>query len=210
MLGGTVGRVESVTSDVSERDRLRSLVADYCLEHGVGTLTLRKVGDAVGTNNRMLLYYFGSKEGLIDEALAEAKARFPYIDEAFRTLDDRGRPLLARVQAAWRSISDAENVEFLRLFFEVFGLAVREPDRYANFIDVGRSWSRRVAAVLRAEGVATADARLLAHELVALWRGLQMDLLANGMARSVESIHDAAARSFVERVHQASGALTEV
>lgn len=197
--------VVAVGSETSERDRLRSLVADHCLECGVATLTLRGVSDAVGTNNRMLLYYFGSKEEMIAEALAEAKARFPAIENAFTTLGDRDLALAERLQSAWRSIAAPDNVEFLRLFFEVFGLAVREPDRYAHFIDGGQSWPRRVAGVLRAEGVPTVEARSMARELVALWRGLQFDLLANGNRRAVELIHDDAARQFAIRVDRCVG-----
>ena len=197
---GTSVTVVGVESEMSERDRLRSLVADYCLENGVATLTLRSVSDAVGTNNRMLLYYFGSKEEMIAEALAEAKAQFPGIENAFDTLADRDMELVDRLQVAWRSIAAPSNIAYLRLFFEVFGLAVREPDRYAHFIDGGRSWPRRVASVLRAEGVPTPDARSMARELVALWRGLQFDLLANGNRKAVEAMHDDAAGRFAARV----------
>jgi AcrR family transcriptional regulator len=185
---------------MSERDRLRSLVTDYCLENGVATLTLRSLSDAVGTNNRMLLYYFDSKEQMIAEALTEAKARFPGVETAFDVLADRDAPLVDRLQAAWRSIAAPGNVAYLGLFFEVFGLAVREPDRYSDFIDGGRSWSRRVASVLRAEGVPTSEARSMARELVALWRGMQFDLLANGNRRAVETMHDDAAERFANRV----------
>jgi AcrR family transcriptional regulator len=206
MFLATRGTVGLVGSEKSERDRLLSLVADYCLERGVATLTLRGVSDAVGTNNRMLLYYFSSKEELIAEALTEAKSLFPAIEDAFETLEDRGRPLADRLQLAWRSIAAPENVAYLRLFFEVFGLAVREPERYAHFIDGGQSWPRGIAKVLRAEGVPTVEARSMARELVALWRGLQFDLLANGNHRAVEQTHDVAAQRFAVRVDRCVGA----
>ncbi len=193
----TVGAVQN---EMPERDRLRALVADYCLLNGVATLTLRSVSDAVGTNNRMLLYYFGSKEEMIAEALTEAKARFPGVEKAFEILADRDLTLVDRLQSAWRSIAAPDNVEYLRLFFEVFGLAVREPERYAHFIDGGRSWPRRVARILRAEGVPTAEARTMARELVALWRGMQFDLLAGGNRKAVEAMHDEAAERFAGRV----------
>jgi len=45
----------------SEPDRLLRLTAGYVLEHGIADLTLRRLGQAIGTNNRMLLYYFGSR-----------------------------------------------------------------------------------------------------------------------------------------------------
>ncbi len=189
-------------SDIPERERLRALVADYCIENGVANLTLRSVSRAVGTNNRMLLYYFGSKEELIHEALQEAKARYPLIRDVFQSLEDPERPFDDRVLAAWKMISADENLPFLRLFFEVFGLAVREPDRYSHFIDSGRIWSRRTAEVLRAEGVPTDDARVMSRELVGLWRGLQFDLLASGSRRAIDATYEAAAKNFAQRVVQ--------
>ncbi len=187
-------------TEISERDRLRSLVADYCLQHGVATLTLRGVAVAVGSNNRMLLYYFETKEGMIDAALEEAKQRFPMIRHVFEALEDPSQPFLDRVLAAWRSIAADENVPFVRLFFEIFGLAVREPERFSHFIESGRTWSKRTTGVLRAEGVPAAEARLMARELVALWRGLQFDLLATGNRRAISQTHEAAAQNFARRV----------
>jgi AcrR family transcriptional regulator len=48
-------------SGAPERERLLGLVAGYVLEHGIADLTLRRLAAAIGSNNRMLLYYFGSR-----------------------------------------------------------------------------------------------------------------------------------------------------
>lgn len=189
-----------MAAEISERERLRSLVADYCVSNGVADLTLRNVGRAVGTNNRMLLYYFGSKEGLILEALTEANSRFPQLQGVFGALDDRNQALLPRLLEAWKSISAEVNLPYLRLFFEIFGLAAQKPARFANFLDnVGSDWSQRVAAVLRAEGVPIVESRVMGRELVALWRGLQFDLISSGERRSIERTYEAAARDFARR-----------
>ena len=71
----------------AERQRLLDLVAGYCIEHGVADLTLRRVAEAVGSNNRMLLYYFGSKEQMIATALVAAGARFPLVLRSFERLE---------------------------------------------------------------------------------------------------------------------------
>lgn len=181
-------------NETNERDRLLSLVADYCLDHGVGDLTLRALGQAIGTNNRMLLYYFGSKEELIAAALAVATSRFPGIVDALEHLDDRELPLGDRLDAVWRMLSATPNIVPIRLFFEVFGLAAHHPGRYSAYLEsIGREWVDRVAAALRADGVPAAPARLLAREVVALWRGLQFDLLSSGDRRAIDAAHAQAA-----------------
>lgn len=200
MTSSRENRIPATRAPETERERLRSLLADYCVEHGVADLTLRRVGQAIGSNNRMLLYYFESKEGLILEALEEANRRFPQIEGVFDALGKPDRPLDDRLIAAWKAISAEPNMPYLRLFFEVFGLAVQNPSRFEAFLSrVGREWSERVAEVLRSEGVPSADADHLGRQIVALWRGLQFDLLASGDRRRIERSYRAAARDVVER-----------
>ena len=199
--GCTVG---AVTGEADERQRLLALIATYCLENGVGDLTLRSLGQAIGTNNRMLLYYFSSKENLIAEALAEATSRFPGIVGALDFLDDHDRPLDARIDDAWRALS-AEMVP-MRLFFEVFGLAAHHPGRFDNYLRiVGQEWTERAAKALRADGVPASEARLLGRQIVALWRGLQFDLISSGERRAIDATHAAAARSIAARATAAAG-----
>jgi AcrR family transcriptional regulator len=169
------------------------------LEHGIADLTLRKLGQAIGTNNRMLLYYFGSKEQLIEHALAAAARGFPALNSAIGALDGPG-PLESRLLAGWAAIADPGNLPFHRLFFEVFGAAAHRPGRFDTFLAaVGHDWTNRVTAALHAEGVSEPHARRLARELVALWRGLQFDLLSTGDAAAVADSYAATAAAFAER-----------
>jgi len=178
------------------------LVADYCVEHGVADLTLRSVGTAVGTNNRMLLYYFGTKEGLIIAALREAIGRFAQLEGMFRAMSEPTQPLQSRLIAAWRAISAESNMPYLRLFFEVFGLAAQHPERFGEFLEtVGREWTDRVAKILRDEGVPSTEARPMARHLVAVWRGLQFDLIASGERANIERSYAVVAAQLAERVH---------
>lgn len=189
----------------SERERLLLLAADHVLEHGITQLTLRSLGAAIGSNNRMLLYYFGSKEQLVTRALLAAVPRFPALAGALRALDDAG-PLADRLDACWGAIADPANLPFQRLFFEVFGAAAHQPGRFDEFLArVGRDWSATVAAALRAEGAPAADAALLGREIVALWRGLQFDLLSTGDRAALAAAHGAAAAGFAERCARVRG-----
>jgi len=117
----------------SERERLLGLVAGYVLEHGIAELTLRKLGAAIGTNNRMLLYYFSSKEQLIEQALMAASTRFPGFAAAMTGLDGPGS-LVERLDRCWAGIAAPENHPFHRLFFEVYGVALHQPGRFDGFL----------------------------------------------------------------------------
>ncbi|MEV6171859.1 TetR/AcrR family transcriptional regulator [Streptomyces sp. NPDC051954] len=189
----------------TERTRLLRLSADHILAHGVAGLSLRGIGKAVGSNNRMLLYYFGSKEELIAAALTEAGGRFPLLERIFELLDDRDQPLRTRLEAAWELLSADENLPFHRVFFEVLGLAGYQRERFDAFLDaVATNWRGRVATALRAEGVPAEQADDLARELVSLWRGLQLDLLTAGDRMATLRVNAAAAAAFAARAGAAA------
>jgi AcrR family transcriptional regulator len=183
-----------VPDEPQERQRLLDLIADHCIEHGVADLTLRGIARAVGSNNRMLLYYFGSKEEMISAALVAAGARFPLVFQAFERLETADGALDKRLVAAWRSLSAAVNLPFIRLFFEVVGLAAHQPGRFDAFLgSVGSDWADRVAVVFRREGMGVAESRRAGREIVALWRGLQLDLVSGHDRGSIDRTYAAAA-----------------
>lgn len=50
-------------------------LADYVLTHGVSQSSLRPMAKAAGTSDRMLVYHFGSKAGVMNAALNEVARR---------------------------------------------------------------------------------------------------------------------------------------
>ena len=185
----------------SERDRLLGLTIDYVLANGVATLTLRALASAIGSNNRMLLYYFGSKEQLTMDALHSASSRFLRFRSISHDLRTSSEDLETRLSKAWDGISAAETRPFARLFFEVFGLAVNRPDVYGAWLEnVAHELVDDVTATLERDGVRRASAETLARELVACWRGLQMDLLSSSDERRTHLAAQAAVDSLCTRV----------
>ncbi|WEO77846.1 TetR/AcrR family transcriptional regulator [Cryobacterium sp. SO2] len=187
------------------RERLLGRVVDYVLEHGIADLTLRRLADAVGSNNRMLLYYFSSREEIIVAALTAAEARFPGMQQFLVHLDDATTPLDERLRAAWATIADPANLPFHRLFFQVFGLAGFERDRYADLLGtIATEWVDHVSAAIVAADVPAPDALTLAHELVALWRGLQATLIGQGDTAAVHRAATAGTSALLARIRLAA------
>lgn len=69
-----VGPSAQSPSRGSKRLALAESLADVALTEGVGSLSLRIAADRLGTSDRMLVYYFTSKDGLITATL-DAVAR---------------------------------------------------------------------------------------------------------------------------------------
>lgn len=166
------------TPDSAERERLLELAADYVLEFGVSSATLRGLSRALRSNNRMLLYYFGSKAGLLLEALRRAGLRFPGMVQLLDLIRDPAIPLAERLHGAWDILGDPDLVAYHRLFFELFGVAAFDSEQYQPLLaGVATEWADETARAIAAEGVDTEIAENLGHEIVAAWRGFQMTLI---------------------------------
>src|SRR5438045_6471980 len=87
---------------MTPRDRLLAGAVDYVAEHGVGELSLRPLAAALGTSHRMLIYHFGSKEGLLVAVVREVERRQR---ETFAQLDVAGATPVEAMRRMWRRLA---------------------------------------------------------------------------------------------------------
>lgn len=170
--------------------RLIERVADHVLANGAGGTSLSELGRAIGSNNRMLLYYFGSKEEVLRRATLAAFMRYPHLEGALRRLREGDADLRARLLQVWADIAHPDNLPFLALFFQTFAVALYHPERNRPVFDrLGGDWVAEVRATLEAEGFAPEAALPIATQLVAEWRGLQFALLAGSPRGLLDAAH---------------------
>jgi AcrR family transcriptional regulator len=178
-------------ADPARRNELLDAVAEYLLQHGLVDLSLRPLARAIETSPRMLLYHFGSKERLVVAALTRAREREMrlFSEWAPNMGADENPEQLAR--RAWAWMSDPATEPFMRLFFEVYGIALQQPARYAGFLDHAvEDWLTALTEGLEDAGVDRAAARRAATLIVALARGLLLDLLATGDRERIDAAID--------------------
>ncbi len=167
-------------AEPSARDRLLRDAIEYVAEHGLADLSLRRLAAAIGTSHRMLIYHFGSKEGLVVAVIRAVEA-----EQRERLTDLEIDPALtpaAMARRMWRHLSDPALWPNERLFFEMYGhaLQARFPGAPDFLRDIVESWLEPIAAARRAQGVAPDVARAQARLDLAMTRGLLLDLLATG------------------------------
>lgn len=163
--------------DPARRERLLAASASYLEQHGLAGLSLRPLAAAIGVSPRTLLYHFGSKEQLLLEALNVSQALKAAVSEFVASEE----PLFDRLRRLWARTIEPSSRPYLRLFFEVYTAALREPRRHASFLSgVVHDWLALLTPMLEHEGLAAADAATIATELVALHHGCTLDLLATG------------------------------
>src|SRR5258706_16052503 len=93
----------------------------YVSKYGVADLTLRQLAEAVGTSHRMLVYHFGSKEGLVTEVVREVERRER--EEILAHYPNAELPVDDQIRRLWRHFSDPSPALQGRLFFEGYGQA---------------------------------------------------------------------------------------
>src|SRR5437588_12550023 len=125
----------AVSNDADRKSELLALIADYMLENGLAELSLRPLAEALGTSPRMLIYYFGSKETLVSEALAAARAKERKAIYRWAADISQSDDPLTVVDRMWDWMTAKRTERFMRLFFEVYGLSLTDPTRFPEFIE---------------------------------------------------------------------------
>jgi AcrR family transcriptional regulator len=159
----------------ARREELLGLAYAYVLRHGLGSLSLRPLAEAVGSSPRVLIYLFGSKDGLVRALLGRARA-----DElaGLRGVG-AGGGLPAAVERTWAWLAAPEHRDLLTLWVEAYARSLVEPDGpWAGFAAATvRDWLEVLAA---AQGDAAAGQEAERTAALAVLRGALLDLLATG------------------------------
>ncbi|MGH3396006.1 MAG: TetR/AcrR family transcriptional regulator, partial [Streptosporangiaceae bacterium] len=98
------------------RDRLLAAAVEQATRGGVTDLSMRELAAAIGTSHRMLLYHFGSREGLmvaisneVNKSLAATLAEWNDVSADARKL--------------WQDLTDPAAWPIERLYFELYAHA---------------------------------------------------------------------------------------
>jgi AcrR family transcriptional regulator len=177
-LSGTAAGFSS--EDSARKSELVQKLLAYSAEHGLSGMSLRPLAAAVGSSPRMLLYFFGSKEGLIREVLIRNRKNQYHLVEQW--LAEASNPA-DRIERLWQWLADPEHAGVERLFFESYARSLHDEDgAWAGFGATSVSdWlpfiNRMLADMAERTG---SDAGPMPTFVLATVRGLLLDLLATG------------------------------
>jgi AcrR family transcriptional regulator len=159
------------------RESLLSDAVEHFAKNGIGDASLRSIAQAIGTSHRMLIYHFGSREGLLAEVV--------------RTVEQQQRDLLAEVMAMdlslveqnelfWRRVTEATLI-YGPLFFELSAHAMQDlPHTEALKADLITVWLPPLIELCLKAGIPPDQAPAYARLGLAATRGLLFDLLLTG------------------------------
>ena len=169
----------TTSAESSRKAELLELAYAYVLERGLVGMSLRPLADAIGSSPGVLLFCFGSKDGLVRALLARARR-----DELALLSPGGGRSgdLADVADRTWSWLVAPEHQGLLRLWVEAYGQSLVDPDGpWAGFSrQTVEDWLDVLAAAQparRRRGKAGAAERTL---VLAVLRGALLDLLATG------------------------------
>src|SRR5882757_6413747 len=126
--------METQSREASARKQeLLQRAYEYVLQHGLMTLSLRPLAQAIGSSPRVLLFLFGSKEGLVQALLAHARAAEL---EFLKELRPAGGPddFAGVVRRVWQWLVAKEHRSMLVLWLETYAHSLVEPEgAYGQF-----------------------------------------------------------------------------
>jgi AcrR family transcriptional regulator len=174
-----------MTKEPGGRDHLLEQTIAYMSREGVADLSLRTLASALGTSHRMLIYHFGSKEGLLAAVVAELERGHRELLAELMEDPDVTVPALAR--QLWRRVSAPEMWPFARLFFEIYAHGAQGRAHARPLLDAAlEPWFDAITELHLRQGLSPARARAHAHQGIAVTRGLLLDLVATGDRRDVD------------------------
>lgn len=184
--------------NAEKRAELLEQVVHHLQHDGLAQMSLSPLAEAVGTTKRMLLYYFGSRENLVAQALI---ANRPDVHALFDDVHDTAG-LRGAGHALWEAMTVGEQSGAVRMLLQLLSLATSDPDQYGELAaDTVEVMIGPIAAAYVRLGHSPQQAQAGATLLVSGLRGLCQDrLVTHDAART-----DAAARRLIDDAVTAAG-----
>jgi len=142
----------------------------------------------------MLVYHFGSREGLMREILSRLREREDARIQAWFQSGEKPRTLPEFLSWYWKRLSAPRARPAVRLIFELYALALRNPRDYPGVLEDPLAYWQKLT---EKAGIRAKPNAVEATLLLAATRGLLLDLCATGDRARVERALEALAQ-FVE------------
>ncbi|MDP9071311.1 MAG: TetR/AcrR family transcriptional regulator [Actinomycetota bacterium] len=166
----------------------------YVLERGLADLSLRPLAAAIGSSPRVLLFLFGTKEGIVRALLARARqdelALLKRLGDAGTGDANLGLDLV--VAELWRWLAAEEHRALLVLWVEAYARSLTDPDGpWGDFARASvTDWLDVLNAAQARDERSTPAGEVECTLALALLRGALLDLLATGDAdRTTAAVH---------------------
>ena len=169
------------SADSVRKRELLDAAYGWVLENGWAGLSLRPLADAIGSSAGVLLFLFGSKDGLIQALLARSRAEQVALLDGLR-LGEPAADLATVTAQVWAWLRAPEHRSLLRLWLEAYSRSVGDATGpWTGFAaQTVADWDDLLAAHQPPRRRASAKGIAERSLVLAVLRGALLDLLATG------------------------------
>src|SRR5262249_16680854 len=134
----------------------------------------------LGTSHRILIYYFQSAESFWEAVVQNIRHKEQRLRLELAAGDWNG--IEEAVLGLWEHYTSDSYLPILRVVFEIYVRAIRNPSRFQGFLDdMIRSWVTSLEdGLAKRSGLSISEVRTRLRLSIAVFRGLQLDLLTTG------------------------------
>ena len=177
----------SAAEPTGPRGALLARAVDWFAVHGVGDTSLRGLAAGLGSSHRMLLYHFGSREGLLAEVVAEVWRQHRLAFDDLLDGDDAGGHPAGAAWRFWTRLAD--RVEVAALYSELSAAAMQGHAWAAGPVRRQREeWARLLATFFERLGNPPEESVLLARTSMVMTRGTLEMLALDGDREAADAV----------------------
>jgi AcrR family transcriptional regulator len=161
------------------RDQMLAAAASLIAERGFGDTRIADVAARVGASPALVVYYFGTKDKLLTEALRYSEQSFYAAAEEMLASTSAIVPRLETL-VAWTCLPDDndDTPGTWGLWFDLWAQAFRHPEVKKDRVELDQRWRAMIARVVRdgvdAGEIETVDAEEFSIAFAALMDGLSI------------------------------------
>lgn len=172
------------SGSLEKRDRILATAAEVISERGMSETRIVDVGERMGMSSGNVMYYFGSRDELLMEAVRREEDRYYSATEDALAATATARERLITLIELWCPSGDASEAAVAWVLWpEMWARSLHSPDLAALREELDRRWVEMVSGVVtegqrNREFDAAVDARRFAQTLGALLDGLALRVMA--------------------------------
>ena len=157
----------------ARRDQMLAAAAEQIAERGFGDTRIADVAKRVGASPALVIYYFGTRESLLIEALRWSEASFYSATEEMLLSTTKIRERL-EILVEWTLVADKQVglTGDWGLWFDLWAQAFRHPEVKKDRADLDAQWRTLIARVVK-EGIEAGEiGKVDAESFAIMWASL--------------------------------------
>lgn len=191
MTGSTLAPARRGRPSTGARERILEAAIEVLKSDGYAGLTIAKVAAAAGESKPLVVYHYGSKQGLV-QAAGRAIAEM-ITEEVLASVDGAAtvEAVIRGVAAGIEEVLDRDD-RVARLYFDLAAVSVVDPEIRETITEVNEQWRTVLTRLLTeaSDALPARRARVLTVMIIAGMQGMTLERIERGQTPEREQARE--------------------